>query len=141
MFHPSSIDDNIWAKNIKWEYTGGFNLSLTLMGKCVSQDKDATKELYFETIVRKSVTLKVTISNSTDKDWRVQPTISTSVILVKDYFKGNQHLDILPKSSADYQYLLTFGDEKMKGPSEEVKEEIVIYHEVSLFFLFTWRQS
>ena len=34
-FHPSSIDDNIWAKNIKWVYTGGSNLSLTLMGKWV----------------------------------------------------------------------------------------------------------
>ncbi len=110
-------------------------MSLTLMGKCVSQDKDATKELYFETIVRKAVTQKVTISNPTGKDWRVQPTISTSVDSVKDYFRGNQHLDIPPKSSADYQVTyLPLAMTKVKGPSEEVKEEIVIYHEASLFF-------
>lgn len=105
------------------------------MGKCVSQDKDATKELYFETIVRKAVTQKVTISNPTDKDWRVQPTISTSTDSVKGYFGGNQYLDIPPKSTADYQVVyLPLTMTKVKPPTEEVKDEIVIYHEASLFF-------
>jgi hydrocephalus-inducing protein len=105
------------------------------MGKCVSQDKDATKELYFETIVRKAVTQKVAINNPTEKEWRIQPTISTSVDSIKDYFRGNQYLDIPPKSNAEYQIVyLPLTMTKVKGPSEEVKEEIIIYHEASLFF-------
>ena len=46
-FYSSSVDDSIKVKNIKWVYTERSNLSLTLIGKCVSQNKDATKELYF----------------------------------------------------------------------------------------------
>ena len=134
-FHPNSVDDNIWVKNIKWDYTGGSNLNLTLMGKCVLQDKEATKELYFETIVRKAVTQKVAINNPTEKEWRIQPTISTSVDSIKDYFNGNQYHDIPPKSNKDYQITyLPLTMTKVNGHSEEVKEEIIIYHEASLFF-------
>lgn len=32
-FHPNKVDDDISAKNIKCEYSGGGSLSLTLMGK------------------------------------------------------------------------------------------------------------
>lgn len=134
-FHPNRVDDNICAKNIKCEYTGGSFLSLTLMGKCVAQDKDSTKELNFETIVRKPTTQKVTISNPTEKEWRIQPTISTNVDAIKDFFRGNESLTIPAKGSADYEVVyLPLTMTKVVKATEEGKEDTILYHEASLFF-------
>jgi len=104
------------------------------MGKCVAKDEDSTKELNFETEVRKAKKQSVSISNPTDKEWRIKPTISTNVDSIKDYFKGSDTLIVLPKGSANYEivYLpLTMTKEK---EVEEEKETVVLYHEASLFF-------
>jgi hydrocephalus-inducing protein len=99
-FHPNKVNDDINVKNIKCEYTGGSTLNLTLMGKCIAQDKDATKELQFQTIVRKATTQTVKIDNPTEKEWRVKPTISTNVDSIKHYFRGADTLVVPPKGSA-----------------------------------------
>lgn len=136
-FHPNKVDDDISAKNIKCEYTGGSSLSLTLMGKCIAQDKEATKEIKFETVVRKATTQTVTINNPGEKEWRIKPTISTNIDSIKDYFKGGDTLVVPPKANAEYQvtYLpLTMSKEKEVAKENEEKETITIFHEASLFF-------
>ena len=137
-FHPKKVDNDISVKDIKCEYTGGGHLNLTLMGKCIAQDAEATKDLQFETIVRKATTQSVSINNPTEKEWRIKPTISTNKDTIKDYFKGAETLVVAPKSSADYEvtyYPLTMTKEKevAKEDSEE-KETIILFHEASLFF-------
>lgn len=136
-FHPSRVDDDISVKDIKCEYTGGGILNLTLMGKCVAQDKDATKEIHFETMVRKATTQKVSINNPTEKEWRIKPTISTNIDSIKDYFRGSETLVVPPKGNADYEvtYIpLTMTKTKEITKEGDVKETITIYHEASLFF-------
>jgi hydrocephalus-inducing protein len=136
-FHPNRVDDDICAKNIKCEYTGGSSLSLTLMGKCIAQDKEATKEIHFETVVRKATTQNVSINNPTEKEWRIKPTISTNVDSIKEYFRGSEILVVPPKGNAEYQvtYIpLTMTKQKEVAKENEEKETITIYHEASLFF-------
>lgn len=139
-FHPNKVDNDICVKNIKCEYTGGSSLGLTLMGKCVAPDKEATKEINFETIVRKATTQDVSINNPTEKEWRIKPTIATNVDSIKDYFKGNDTLVVPPKGNANYQVTycpLTMTKEKevsKEGEEEKEKEVITIFHEASLFF-------
>ena len=138
-FHPKRVDDDISAKNIKCEYSGGGSLSVTLMGKCVAQDEEQTKEVQFETEVRKQTTQSVSISNPTEKEWTIKPTISTNLDSLKNYFKGSETLIVPAKGSADYEvtYMpLTMTKEKevAKEGDEEAKETVVIYHEASLFF-------
>lgn len=138
-FHPSKVDDDISAKNIKCEYTGGGTLSLTLMGKCVAQDEEGTKEIKFETEVRKPTKQSVVISNPTDKEWTIKPTISTNLDSLKDYFRGNDTLNVPAKGNASYEvvyYPLTMTKDKQVGKpgNEEEKETVIIYHEASLFF-------
>ena len=138
-FHPKKVDDDISAKNIRCEYSGGGTMSLTLMGKCVAQDDDSTKEIQFETEVRKATTQSVTINNPTEKEWIIKPTISTNLDSLKDYFRGADTLIVPPKGSSSYDvtYLpLTMTKEKeiAKEDDEEAKETVIIYHEASLFF-------
>ena len=108
------------------------------MGKCIAQDEDSTKELKFETIVRKATTQKVSINNPTEKEWRIKPTISTNNDKIKDYFKGADTLVVPPKGNSEYDvtYIpLTMTKEKevAKEDSEE-KEVVTVYHQASLFF-------
>ena len=48
-----------------------------MMGKSVEQDKGETKELNFSTVVRKATTQTVTIQNTEEREWAINPTIST----------------------------------------------------------------
>ena len=144
-FHPKKVDDDISAKNIKCEYSGGGTMSLTLMGKCVAQDDDSTKEIQFETEVRKATTQSVTINNPTEKEWIIKPTISTNLGSLKDYFRRADTLIVPPKGSSSYDIMylpLTMTKEKeiAKEDDEEAKETVIIYHEASLFFSITrWK--
>ena len=108
------------------------------MGKCIAQDEDSTKDLNFETIVRKATTQQVSINNPTEKEWRIKPTISTNDDSIRDYFKGADTLVVPPNGNAEYEisYIpLTMTKEKevSKEDSEE-KEMVTVHHEASLFF-------
>jgi hydrocephalus-inducing protein len=136
-FHPKKVDDNICAKDIQCEYSGGGHLKLTLMGKCVEQDKEDTKEVQFETIVRTSVTKTVSINNPTEKDWRINPTISTNIDAQNDYFKGSEVLEVPARGNGEYEihyFPLTMTKEKKADEADPDSENIIIYHEATLFF-------
>lgn len=76
-FHPTIADSDIRYNQVKCEIKGGDPLFLTLMGKSVEQDPSTTQTLNFQTIVRKATKQVVNIQNTEDKEWVINPTIST----------------------------------------------------------------
>jgi hydrocephalus-inducing protein len=105
--------------------SGGDTLYLTLMGKSIQQDSDSTQELSFNSIVRKSDKQVVTIQNPDDKEWHINPTISSENEKSKGYFQGKGTLNIPAKGSAQYEIIYT--------PLTMTKEEND-FHKGSLFF-------
>ena len=73
------------------------------MGKSVEQDSSSTEQLNFETMVRKPVNQSITIQNTEDKEWAINPTISTERDDSKGYFIGKSTLIVPPKSSGQYE--------------------------------------
>jgi hydrocephalus-inducing protein len=87
-------------------------------------------------MVRSTTSKPVSIKNTSDKVWRINPTISTAVDSCKDFFKGNHMLDIPAGGTADYEIIyapLTMTKEKTSGEGAE-EQTIILYHEASLFF-------
>ena len=88
--------------------------------------------------MRKATIQNVTISNPSDKEWRIKPNISTNDDSIKDYFKGADTLVVPPGGNSDFEitYIpLTMTKEKEITKEEgEEKETITVYHEASLFF-------
>ncbi len=56
------------------------------MGKAVAQDGNDMKELAFSTLVRKPQTQNIKIDNTEDKEWAINPTISSKDS--NDFFSG-----------------------------------------------------
>lgn len=84
--------------------------------------------------MRKSTTQTVKIDNTEDKEWAINPTISSGSEDVKGYFTGRSTLIVPAKGSANFEvtYLPKTMTKKTKKPdSEEFDHE---YHCGSLFF-------
>lgn len=79
---------------------GGDKLELSLMGKSVEQDTSTTEELSFTTKVRQTTCQSVTVRNTEDKEWAINPTISTEVDACKGYFTGKSTLVVPARGSA-----------------------------------------
>jgi hypothetical protein len=69
------------------------------MGKSVEQDTSSTEEVRFETKVRQATTQKVTVQNTEDREWAINPTISTQSEDCKGYFAGGSTFVIPAKGS------------------------------------------
>lgn len=137
VFHPEIINNDIRYEKVPCKIEGTESLSVTLIGKCVEQLKENTKDLQFTTEVRTATTLKVTIDNQSAQAWTIKPTISTILDSCKDYFKGKSILEIPPKGKGDYEitYLpFTMTKESRENPNDENSKLIMHYHEASLFF-------
>lgn len=69
----------------------------TMMGKCIDQDASTNQNLDFSAVVRKMQKKEVTITNTEDKEWAINPTISTESYDCNGYFVGKPTLNIAPK--------------------------------------------
>lgn len=75
----------------------------------------------------------MTIKNEEDKEWAINPTISTSSSAAKGYFTGNSTFVIPPKSQANY--VVTYTPKTMtKKDKKEDGTEADAPHTGSLFF-------
>ena len=113
---------------------GGEPINLTMMGKCVAQEGSETQELAFNTVVRKATTQNVQIQNTEDREWAINPTISTKSALCQGFFTGKPTLVVPARGNANFEvtYLPKTMTKKEAIPdSEEMKD---LPHEGSLFF-------
>lgn len=70
------------------------------MGKSVELDTGTTEDLSFTTPVRQTTTHSVTVQNTEDREWAINPTISTEGDEAKGYFTGKSTLIVPARSSA-----------------------------------------
>jgi hypothetical protein len=70
------------------------------MGKSVDLDISSNEELAFDTKVRKVTTKNVTVQNTEEREWAINPTISTEGEAAKGYFTGKSTLIVPAKGSA-----------------------------------------
>ena len=75
-FHPKQVDASV-SQKVQCTVQGGEPIKLTMMGKCVAHEGSQTQELAFQTVVRKATTQTVQIQNTEDREWAINPTIST----------------------------------------------------------------
>lgn len=128
-FHPTVADPDIRFNQIKCEIKGGDPLSLTLMGKSVEQDPSTTQTLNFQTVVRKPTKQVVAIQNTEDKEWIINPTISTASDACAGYFSGKQTLVVPPKQTVQFEINYTPKTMTKKNASDQYDAHIG-----SLFF-------
>ena len=103
-FHPTMADSDIRFNQVKCEIKGGDPLNVTLMGKSVEQDPSTTQTLNFQTIVRKPTKQMVTITNPEEREWVINPTISTAGdAAVTGYFSAKSTLIVPAKQSAQFE--------------------------------------
>jgi hypothetical protein len=77
-FHPMKADPDIRYTKVPCIIKGGEKLELTLMGKSVELDAKTSDQLKFTTQVRRPTMQTVTIQNTEEKEWAINPTISSS---------------------------------------------------------------
>jgi len=89
-----------------------------MMGKSVENEKSQTQELQFQAIVRKATTQQVSITNTEEREWAINPTISTPHDSAKGYFTGRSTFVVPAKGSANYEvtYLPKTMTKKQKVP-------------------------
>ena len=133
-FHPKTVDPDLRQK-VTCEVTGGDPINLTMMGKCVAQEGSQTQELKFQTVVRKATNQTVTIQNTEEKEWAINPTLSTQSDECQGYFSGKPTLVVPAKGSANYEvtYLPKTMTKKEKE-SAESESLVDVPHQGSLFF-------
>lgn len=139
-FHPSKADPDIRYSKVPCVIKGGDKLELTLMGKSVELDTSTTEELAFATKVRQTTTQSVTVQNTEDKEWAINPTISTEGDDAKGFFSGNSTLVVPARGSAQYEVAYTpqtmtkTRKVKKQEGDQEVEVEEVDTHKGGLFF-------
>jgi len=80
--------------------------------------------------VRKATTQNITIQNTEDKEWAINPTISTKD--VSDYFTGKETFIVPPKSSGNYE--VVYLPKSMTKKEGGVETGAELPHLGSLFF-------
>jgi len=101
-FHPLDVIENVRIDDIECRIEGGDPLTLSLMGKCISTPPEQTKELPFNTEVRKPSKQKINIRNPSQKPWRLSPSIST-LETAKNYWTGALIFDVPANGAIDYE--------------------------------------
>jgi len=74
--------------------------------------------------VRKTTTQNIQIQNTEDKEWAINPTISTKDNST-DYFTGKETLIVPPKSTAAYVVVYMPKTMTKKEKKSETSEELV----------------
>lgn len=131
-FHPKIVDNAINAK-VTCAVQGGDSLSLNLLGKSVKQEGTELK-MDFKSVVRKQTTHNITIQNPEEKEWAINPTISTLDNASKGYFIGNPTLVVKAKSSAQYEVTYCPKTMTKREKKEDGTDGEDITHKGSIFF-------
>jgi len=97
VFAPAFSDDDIRQDNIMLAIPGMTPLSVTCSGACISQPSDSIQTLSFDSAARKEQTQSIKVSNPTDKDWFVQPSMRG------EHWIRPSELKVPAKGSADLQ--------------------------------------
>ena len=104
IFRPLGLDSDIRQDNIQLNIltsspssvtSPSTILSLTCTGMCVVQPIESAKILQFNTLVRKEEIKVIKISNTTDKDWFVTPSLKS------EHWHVIHEIKILAKSTGD----------------------------------------
>ncbi|CAM9276269.1 unnamed protein product, partial [Ectocarpus fasciculatus] len=74
-FRPKCLDDDIRQEGITLSIPGMSPLQVTISGKCIEQPSENVKLLQFDGVVRNSEEKRIPLSNPTDKDWFVSPSL------------------------------------------------------------------
>lgn len=82
-------------------------MQLNLVGKSVAQESKEEHSLNFNTVVRKTTTQTVSIQNTEDKEWAINPTISSTKDSPASYFSGKQTLIVPAKGTTNYEVTYT----------------------------------
>jgi len=127
-FHPTVKDDDIRCNKIKCDIKGGEPLFLSLMGKCKEHDESANS-LDFQAVVRKSQKKEVLIKNEEDKEWVINPTISTESAAWDGYFVGKTSFTVPAKSQGKYE--VTYQPKTMTKKNDQDQMDT---HRANLFF-------
>lgn len=85
-------------------------------------------------MVRKATTQLVKIENSEEREWAINPTISTPSDSFKGYFTGRSTLIVPAKSSANYEVTYLPKTMTRKQKKEATEDQVDIPHKASLFF-------
>ena len=106
-----------------------------MMGKCVMPEGSSTQELNFTTMVRKPTTQSVPINNTEDREWAINPTISTKSALCQGYFTGKPTLVVPARGTANYEvtYLPKTMTKKEKAAPDS-EDMVDVPHQGGLFF-------
>lgn len=131
-FHPKIVDNAISTK-VTCTVQGGDPITLSLLGKSVKQEGTELK-MDFKSVVRKQVVQNITIQNPEDKEWAINPTISTKEDSCKGYFLGNPTLVVKPKSSAQYEVIYCPKTMTRREKKEDGTEGEEVLHKGSIFF-------
>jgi hydrocephalus-inducing protein len=86
-FRPTGLDLDIRQDNILLSILGSAPLHLTCTGSCIVQPTESPKILQFSSLVRKEETKTIRITNPTDKDWFLSPSLKGENWKVPHEFK------------------------------------------------------
>jgi len=85
--------------------------------------------------VRKENIQSVAIQNTEEREWSINPTISTKLASCQGYFSGKPTLVVPPKGTTNYEVVyLPKTMTKTKKVAEDSDETAPVPHEGSLFF-------
>lgn len=104
-----------------------------MMGKAIPQDTSETKEMMFNTVVRKDKVETIKIDNPEDREWAINPSISTSGD-TGNFFKGSSTFIVPAKGSANYEVIYcpkSMTQKVKKADSEDMEDK---YHQGNVFF-------
>jgi hydrocephalus-inducing protein len=104
------------------------------MGKSLKQEGNDSLKLDFKSVVRKQVTQNIPIQNQEDKEWAINPTISTKDDSCKGYFQGKPTFIVPPKSTAQYEVIYCPKTMTRREKKEDGTEGDEVLHKGSIFF-------
>jgi hydrocephalus-inducing protein len=130
IFHPKVVENSIAFEKIKcYVENTSEPLMITLYGKSIAVPNESITQNKIITEVRSPKTSEIKIKNTTDKVWRITPSISTSEEQYVSYFKGDHLFEIKPGQEG--VYTVTYHPLTMsKHPNSSVEKE----HEATVFF-------
>ena len=134
IFHPKDVNNAIQYEHIKCNIEEfDTPIDISLYGKSIECPADSITEKKMETQVRVPVTYEIKIKNPTDKQWRITPSISSSIKSYVDYFKGSdQVFEINPGQEGTYT--LTYRPLTMSKINPEDENEKIKEHDATVFF-------
>ena len=114
-FKPCCLDEDINQGGMMLLVPGLPPLTLTCTGACIPQPEKDTQTLQFNSLARKAETKSVKMSNPTDKDWYLSPSLNGNNWKIPPEFK------VPAKASADMSityFPLTMAPNPGKEPAE-----------------------